>query len=375
MRRGCKLGVRQALAITLLVALRLALPASAQQAPKLEPALTSPLGVFYFPGWKRNVPGLPGGFPDPWERIRAWPEREPLLGWYEEGRPEVMSQHLRWMKSYGIGFVVFDWYWGAGQEVLSHALKAYLKVPERAGTPYALMWANHGRTPVSEADFDGMVQELLTQHVHRPEYLKMNGQPIFFIQLPEQLDKNGRLFNRPAQDLLSKIQAKARAAGWAKGLLLVAGAGAGPGIAAGRGKQQGYGAYFNYNYHAGPGGRTRGEFVFSRSYAELDEGYRAHWDWFMRDGDMPFIVPMTAGWDKRAWGGSKDPRHDESVPADAEFLAHLRAGRAVMDAHPGKTLGLGVLCCWNEFGEGSIVEPTKARGMKTLEAVRSVFAR
>lgn len=345
--------------------------------PVITPALASPLGVFYYPGWKRGALGLPTGHPDPWQRIRAYPDREPLLGWYDEGQHAVMSQQLRWMQQHGIGFVVFDWYWGAEQEYLGHALRAYHRVPERRATPYALMWANHSRAPVSRRDFTSMVEELLTQHVKRPEYLRVGGRPLVFVQLPERLDANARLLNTDGRALLQEAQAMARAAGLPNGLLFVGGAPAGrEGVAGGMAREQGYGAYFSYNYHAGPGARTRGELRFSRSFVELDEGYRAHWDWFMREGDLPYVVPMTAGWDKRAWGGSTDPLHDDSIPtSDAEFLAHLRAGAALIAAEPAKTLGLGLLCCWNEFGEGSIVEPTKQRGTKTLELVRSVFAR
>lgn len=350
--------------------------AAALRTPVVTPGLASPLGVFYYPGWKRGALGLPAGPADPWERIRAFPEREPLLGWYDEGNDDVMAQQLRWMQQHGVGFVVFDWYWGAEQEYLGHALRAYHRVPERRGTPYALMWANHGRAPLSRRDFSAMVEELLDRHLKRPEYLRVDGRPLVFIQLPEQLDRNARLLGSDGGQLLQEAQAMARRAGLAEGILFVAGANAGPGgVADGMARAQGYGAYFNYNYHAGPGARTRGQLRFSHSFAELDEGYRAHWDWFLRQGDLPYIVPLTAGWDKRPWGGSSDPRHDDSIPSDAEFLAHLRAGAARLAAEPVRTLGLAVLCCWNEFGEGSIVEPTKARGLRTLEAVRSVFAR
>ena len=39
-----------------------------------------------------------------------------------------------------------------------------------------------------------------------------------------------------------------------------------------------------------------------------------------------------------------------------------------------KTLRTGIICCWNEYGEGSYIEPTKAFGMQYLERVKKVFA-
>ena len=58
-------------------------------------------------------------------------------------------------------------------------------------------------------------------------------------------------------------------------------------------------------------------------------------------------------------GSSKDSEHDNSVSTPESFEAHLRTARDVMDTHPVKTLKMGVICCWNEFGEGSYIEPQR----------------
>jgi hypothetical protein len=34
---------------------------------------------------------------------------------------------------------------------------------------------------------------------------------------------------------------------------------------------------------------------------------------------------------------------------------------------------LGVICCWNEFGEGSYIEPTQKNGFSYLEKIKKVF--
>lgn len=353
-----------ALAACLLSAAGLAGQASAQTEPRA--------GVFYFPGWKDDALGL--AYPKPWAPIRVFPEREPMLGWYDEGRQEVMDQQLVWMQSYGIGFVVFDWYWSGRHEMLAHALAAYHTSSKRRQVPYAVMWANHGGVPKTIEDFNAMGAALVNGHFKRPEYLKIDGKPVLFIQVPENLEAKAKAAGSDTATLLAGFQKQVREAGM-PGVLLVAGAGGGPGQVTQAAKQWGYGAYFSYNYHAGIGGRTKGSARYSFSYEELDEGYREHWDWFLTKADMPYVLPMTAGWDKRPWGGSKDPRHDQSTPTQAQFLAHLRAGRDRITAHPDRTFGLGVICCWNEFGEGSIVEPTKVLGFQRLEAVKSVFGR
>ena len=111
----------------------------------------------------------------------------------------------------------------------------------------------------------------------------------------------------------------------------------------------------------------------SHSYPELDKAYQEHWSRFIAKGNLPTIVPMTSGWDKRPWGGSKDSLHDLSVSNATQFEAHLNAAKAAMDtAKPGSPK-MGVICCWNEFGEGSYIEPTKKDGFSYLEKVKKVF--
>src|SRR3546814_2796413 len=82
------------------------------------------VGVYYFPGWKD---GASADRPFPWSQIKPFPEREPMLGWYQEGKPEVTETHLQWMHAYGIDFVAYDWYWNVTNHVrLNQALDAYL---------------------------------------------------------------------------------------------------------------------------------------------------------------------------------------------------------------------------------------------------------
>jgi hypothetical protein len=328
------------------------------------------VGVFYFPGWRDNTPGAPS--PKPWEPIKAWPDRQPRLGWYDEGQVPVMSQHLAWMADHRISFVVFDYYW-AERPILAHAVQAYQASAARQRVRYALMWANHDEErPRTLAEFDGMVADLVTSHLRRPEYLQVQGQPVLMVMVPGILEARTRALGLAPGALVQRLHKAVRQAGLPD-LMLLAGAGAAVNEVTQNARRWGYGGYFAYNYHAGVDGRTRGEPRASHSYLELDEDYRTHWDWFLTRGDMPYVMPLTSGWDMRPWGGSADKLHDQSISTPAEFTLHLQAARQRMLAQPARSLGLGVICCWNEFGEGSFIEPTQGFGSRHLEAVKSVF--
>lgn len=342
--------------------------ASAQTAP-VGSEVRPKVGVFYFPGWKAGARGL--AYPEPWKPIQRFPEREPLLGWYDEGKLSVMEQHLAWMAGHALDYVVFDWYWDGSEPVLGHALRAYASSAGKAKVQYSLMWANHEEKRYSEREIRDMAEHMASQHFRRPEYLKVNGRPLFFVMGTEQLERNAQALGVPHARLTEIFQSAAKKAGL-PGVLLLAAAGGGANPVTSNARRWGYDAYFVYDYSAGMMG-TRGQPRGTHSYEELEDVYREHWTWFMTRADMPYVVPMTAGFDRRPWGGSADPRHDLSVSTVEQFTRHINAGYDVIRRHPTKTLGMGLICCWNEFGEGAYIEPTKALGMSYIGAVKSVF--
>jgi hypothetical protein len=344
------------------------------QVPTQGPSGAARTGVFYFPGWKDG--SLGNAYARPWEPIKAFPERQPLLGWYDEGRDSVMAQHLSWMRDHGIGYVVFDYYWRGEehqQPLMDHALRAYMRVKAGKGVQFAIMWANHDKRPKQGRDFYELFAHWLQVYLRDPDYLRIDGKPVVFVMLGEELDIRARMFGSSARQLLDRAQIMARQAGL-PGIFFVAGAGPGTETVQGGGTRMGYSAYFAYNHHTGPAGRIGNEQRESHTYAELDQAYRVTWQWFMSGkADLPYIVSLTSGWDRRPWGGSGDRRHDNSVATPAAFKQHLQAGKSILQRYPQYTVGLSVICCWNEFGEGSYIEPTRGNGMGFLEAVRDVF--
>ena len=329
------------------------------------------LGVFYFPGWKDRQPGGPSALP--WAPIRSFADREPLLGWYDEGSVDVMRRHLEWMAQAGIRFVMFDWYWARERRPqLEHALNAYLAV---AATPvsFAIMWANHTGTPESSAQFEAAVRHWIARYFDSPRYLRIDGRPLVMIMLPDRLEASAVGAGTTAPQWLARARAMAREAGHPD-LFLVAGSAAQDAIAKQRPADSGYDALSAYNYHGRPAAAPfDGGHRESHSYAELSAAYADHWGWMLDGGAHPYLPPVTAGGDRRPWGGSPDPRHDNPTPTRQEFTEHLRAARALLRTHPSKTHGIALLCCWNEFGEGSFVEPTRGIGEDRLAAISEVF--
>lgn len=326
------------------------------------------IGVFYFPGWKDNQLGAPS--PQPWAPIKKFPEKEPALGWYDEGTDDVMRKQLDWMQSYGIDFVAFDWYYSDKTGVLlEHALSAFMRAPNRNKTKFSILWANHAALPKSQTEWQSMVRYWIKNYFPRPEFLRINNRPVVFVFSAYLLKIQAESLGITTKTLLDSAQTLARQAGL-QGIHFVAGTGADLPMIDKYAKESGYSAFSAYNYHQGPMPPLN---TMSHSYKELDQRYRSHWERFAEKGNLPLIVPMTSGWDKRPWGGSTDPDHDNSLSTPDEFRAHLEAAKSFMNKNPALTNRMGVICCWNEFGEGSYIEPTKSKGVSYLEMVRRVF--
>lgn len=329
------------------------------------------IGTYYFPGWK---PGQVGSaYSVPWDTIKPFPAREPMLGWYAEDAPGVMTQQLKWMREYGLSYVVFDWLRDReGKPVLAHGLNAYLTAPERHGVDFAIMWANHTEYNFSREQLATMFQFWAQRYFFRKDYLKVDGKPVVFLFSAQVFNRNARAIGATSAQLIGMADEAARAVGL-PGVLVIGGVGGNAGNDFDYSRASGYAGFSAYNFHGPASKRFAAGRHMSHSYAELDLAYRDHWEWMLKNASGLYVPPMTSGWDKRPWGGSKDPKHDNSLSVPAEFLEHLKAAREVIKTNPERTRGLGVICCWNEFGEGSFIEPTKQGGFSYLEQVRSVF--
>lgn len=347
-----------------------AAPAAATtDAAATPPSSSYRIGTYYFPGWKSNQVG--NARRQPWDVIKLYTDREPLLGWYSEDGAGVMDQQLRWMRDYGIDYVVFDFLWsGDNRPLLTAGINAYLAAPNRHGVQFSVLWTNHTTYTFSKAQFETLFTFWASNYFKHPDYVKIDGKPAVFIFSAETLDANAKAIGMTTQDLIALAEGIVKPMGLPGVAFIGGGTGSRYNYA-----RSGYQGFTAYNYHSPaslPLAPSRPDNV-SRSYAELDTSYQNQWSWMEKYGAGIFVLPMTSGWDKRPWGGSKDPLHDDSRSTPDEFRNHLQAARKFMDSHPTLTRRMGVICCWNEFGEGSFIEPTKVDGMKYLEQIRDVF--
>ena len=331
----------------------------ADYVPEPRPVDTDPyeIGVYYYPGWS------PDRWYERWEKQAGFPERDPALGFYREGDPEVADWHIKWAVENGISFFVYDWYWRDGHIDHEKALEdGYLNAKYRDYLKFYVMWANH-------AGFaDHSLDQLLTvtdywleNYFWRECYYKIDGKPVVSFFAPDSLtnDLDSSQNVRAAFDAMRK---RVQEAGM-PGIYFIA---CGDNSPDGQRhfKSEGYDAVSAYNYPWAGATSQRSP------YSALMDGHIPIWNEALEEQIIPYIPLLTVGWDSRPWHGEdalvRFGRTTES------FKEGLMSMKEWMDDNGVK---VGLLECWNEWGEGSYIEPNREFGFGDLEAIRSVFAK
>ena len=115
------------------------------------------------------------------------------LGFYDLRIPEIMEQQEELARRYGIEGFCYYYYWFNGKRLLETPLERMLET-ERSDFPYCLCWANENWTRRwdggekdiliaqhhSEEDDLAVIRDLIRYFKH-PNYVRVNGKPMFLI--------------------------------------------------------------------------------------------------------------------------------------------------------------------------------------------------
>lgn len=64
------------------------------------------IAAHYYAAWKKGAPGIHNGFDD----LHDYPERTPLMGYYDEENPAVCDWEIKWAVEHGINCFIHCWY-------------------------------------------------------------------------------------------------------------------------------------------------------------------------------------------------------------------------------------------------------------------------
>lgn len=370
--------------------------------------------AYYFPNYHadaKNAAAHGAGW-DEWELVRnARPRfpghdqpKVPLWGYEDEADPKVMARKIDAAADHGITGFLFDWYWHEDGPFLGRALdEGFLRAPNNERLKFALMWANHDWINIHPASaqsapplqYAGAVArqawETLTDYVvehyfSHPSYFCIDGCPYFSIYELATFVKGLGL--EGAYEAMNSFRDKVKKAGFPDLHLNIVAWGLSPWsfqvlpvesrIASPLETAQRLGAVsvapyvWVHHYNLGAGGFPRSDYdaALAANVAAWDEAVA--WP-------FEFFPNVTMGWDASPRTAQHEPFEDSGYPfmsvletSPALFQTALETARHWMEAHPSAHPML-TLNAWNEWTEGSYLEPDIKNGMAFLEAIRTVF--
>jgi len=361
------------------------------------------VAAYYFGNWHvdpRNIP-LHGENWTEWELIKyatpRWPGHQqpkvPVWGYQDESLPEVMEQKIEAAVFAGVTVFLFDWYWYDGSLFLGDSIeKGFFGASNNNQIKFALMWANHNwvdlfPTSFSTAcnspqifsglknltEFQTMTDYIINTYFKHPSYYKIDGKPYFSIWMLTQLvDGLGGMSQ--AASALSDLRQRVKAAGFPD-LHLDAMTTSIPSPWNTSLSQLGCDSVNDYSTRNAP---TWPATAYNYSLSMYVSSWQQEQQWA---GDVPTIPNVFVGWD----ASPRSTQSDMWVPNNwcypywsyvqgdpAGFYQALKIAVQYLEDNPSLPR-LFTINAWNEWTEGSYLEPDQYTGYAYLDALHSLF--
>ncbi len=309
---------------------------------------------------------------------------KPLWGYENEADPAVVAKKIDAAVAHGVNVFIYDWYWYGHRPFLESALDdGFLGAPNNGRMRFFIMWANHHvnklwdnraadkrwssptwRGWVSQEEFKELTWRWIEKYFRRGNYYRIGGRPVLMIyELKTFVDGVGGLAN--AMESVAYLRDACRAAGLGGVHLMACDFGVKQEWVRALGVESA--SIYNFVHWASPSGypeysawaeRAAQRFVHAK--AQL--------------GVQCYFSHASVGWDTnpRYPVGSVQPTVLGSSPE--KFEVALRRAKDWCDRNtPPGWPHVVTINSWNEWTEGSYLEPDEQFGYGYLEAVRRVF--
>jgi len=368
------------------------------------------VGVYYFPNYHVDVrnEAVHGAGWTEWELVKQAQPRfpghmlpnVPLWGYEDEADPVAMARKIDAAADHGINHFIFDWYWYNDGPFLQRGLdEGFLGAANNHRLKFALMWANHdwfdihpakfgGKHPllypgeVTRSTFETIATHVIENYFVHPSYWKIDDRPYFSMyELMTFIKGMGGI--EPAREALADFRARTKAAGFPD--LHLNAVVWGVQILPNEQKIENPNELLSYLGFDSVTSYVWIHHVPLTTFPEVDyyqvaDKAREHWHVARNEFTVPYHPNVTMGWDSSPRTVQSDVFSNVGYPfmpmlanntpelfnkalKDAkEFLEEDKDGPHILTIN-----------AWNEWTEGSYLEPDTVNGYKYLEAIRDVF--
>ena len=372
---------------------------STSNEPKKNPAGDYFVAAYIWPSCHDDPLGRANLWPEgigEWEVIKKgnpryeghYQPKQPLWGYEMDNDPKVVEKWINAATDHGINVFIYDWYWYDEGPFLESALNdGFLKAKNNEKMYFYVMWANHDvpknywnyhlhgddesilwDAAVDWKNYQIIVERVIRQYFHKPNYFKIDGQPVFAIFSHGKLMQS---FGRSVEETrkgLEYFREEARKAGFpGVHFQLIAGDYMNAAFA----KQiETLGFNSVTPYHMATCWKKECEEADYLAY-----GKRSRQVWEQNDEilNIPFFPNVAVGWDDTPrfpkWTGDYTIHHNNSPES---FAALLSKAKQFVDNQPNRPKMI-TINAWNEWVEGSYLLPDMKYGFGYLEAVKKVM--
>lgn len=347
---------------------------------------------------------------DPLGKTKLWPEgtgewevikkgnpryeghyqpRQPLWGYELDNDPKVVERWIDVAVDHGVNIFVYDWYWYEEGPYLESALNdGFLKANNNDKMQFYIMWANHDvkhnywnyhkynddesilwNAKVDWENYKIIVDRVINQYFKRPNYFKINGEPVFSIFSIEKLMESFGNDLKETRNALEYFRQEVIKAGF-PGLHIQWNQGGGSVMSEERVRkfqndvnEMGFNSVAMYNM----GGMDQDYLVYGANSIKIREQMN-------ESLDIPVFPCVSVGWDdtpRFPAKGEKDIVHFHNTPTS--FATLLSKAKEYADKQYPNQPKLITINAWNEWVEGSYLLPDMLHGFEYLEAIKDVF--
>ena len=371
---------------------------------------TYAIGAYYCPLYHvdpRNEAAHGAGWTE-WELVKRGEPRfpghqqpkVPLWGYEDESDPAVFARKIDAAADHGIDYFIFDWYYYDDGPFLERCLeRGYLQAPNNSRLKFALMWANHDWVnihpaklhippvlqypgAVTRATFDQVTDYVIERYFKLPSYWLIEGCPYFSIyELYRLIQGLGGI--EATAEALQRFRERTRRAGfpdvhlnavvWGIQILPNERAITNPAdIVALLGLNSICSYVWIHHIRLPDFPVTDYNWVLNQSVA--------YWHATSGAYSVPYFPNVTMGWDASPRAVQSDRYLDVGYPfmptlsgnSVTAFKTALLRVKTFLDTREGQPKIFNINA-WNEWTEGSYLEPDIIHGTGYLEAIRDIF--
>lgn len=294
-----------------------------------------------------------------WDCISPYDEIKPVLGFYDEGIPEVADWEIKMLAENGVDFQMFCWYAsnanGPMKDTMhSYALQdGYMNAKYSDLNKFAILWeAANGVHPKNSEAFRKYIVPYFIEHFFSDtRYMTIDNKAVMAVFGAKQLISDFGSADSVKTEL-NYLRSEVKKLGYDDLIILNCG------FSSAEIAECGYDGSYQYGW-----GKQGSDADFTISAIKAQ-----------KENDKMHTIPtVSTGFNNVGWACTRS----ESMTAEDFKMVHLALKNEILPSftnQPEWTKKLVMLSNWNEYGEGTYIMPCeKLCGFGYLDAVKQVY--